>query len=150
MSELKKDARIYLAFKNSKDSSQIEDTLVLDGFDVSTFQSAGALWDAFRQRPARIVITERRFGSDLSGLDLARNIRKHFVLPYCFIVILSTMNRIKEIEEGLAAGVDDYLIRPHNPFQLRSRILVGLRWLDYIDRQNPNNQGVSGETAAAL
>jgi hypothetical protein len=25
------------------------------------------------------------------------------------------------------------LIKPHHPFQLRSRILVGMRWLNYID-----------------
>jgi len=144
MANLNKNVRVHLAVKNTKERSQIEDALVLDGFVVSTFQSAGELWDAFQQHQPRIVITERRFGSDLSGLDLARNIRKHFVLPYCFIVILSTMNRIKEIQEGLAAGVDDYLIRPYNPFQLRSRILVGLRWLTYIDQQNPQDQPARG------
>jgi len=133
MPDLKNSVAIYLAIKSEKDRSPMEDALVLDGFDVSTFRSAGELWEAFRRKPARLVISERRFGSDLSGLDLARNIRKHFLRPYCYIVLLSAMNRIKEIEEGLAAGVDDYLIKPHNPFQLRSRILVGLRWLAYID-----------------
>jgi hypothetical protein len=29
--------------------------------------------------------------------------------------------------------VDDYLVYPHNSFQIRSRVLVGLRWLTYID-----------------
>lgn len=133
MSNLNKDVRIYLALRKEADRSHMEDTLVLDGFDVSTFSNAEALWEAFQQRPARVVISDRRFGTSLSGLDLARNIRKEFLLPYCYIVTLSTMNRIKEIEEGLAAGVDDYIVKPHNPFQLRSRILVGLRWLAYID-----------------
>jgi len=30
-------------------------------------------------------------------------------------------------------GVGDYLVLPHNRFQLRSRALVGMRWLNYID-----------------
>jgi DNA-binding response OmpR family regulator len=55
------------------------------------------------------------------------------MLPYVYIVMRSVMNRLAEIKEGLAMGVDDYLIKPHNPFQLRSRILVGTRWLNYID-----------------
>jgi hypothetical protein len=29
--------------------------------------------------------------------------------------------------------VDDYLLKPFNPIQLRSRALVGLRWLSYLD-----------------
>ena len=133
MSDLKEQVRIYLAIRSPEDRSRLEDTLVLDGFDVSSFASARELWERFQTRPARVVITDRRFGETLSGLDLARNIRKHHMLPYVYIVTLSTMNRLREIEEGLAAGVDDYLIKPHNPFQLRSRILVGLRWLSYID-----------------
>jgi DNA-binding response OmpR family regulator len=133
MSNLNKDVRIYLAIRKANDRSKMEDTLVLDGFDVSSFPSADDLWDVFQQRQARIVITDRRFGGGLSGLDLARRIRKDFLLPYCYIVVLSMMNRLKEIEEGMAAGADDYIIKPHNPFQLRSRLLVGLRWLAYID-----------------
>jgi hypothetical protein len=43
------------------------------------------------------------------------------------------MNNLKQIKEALAVGADDYLVRPHNPFQLRSRALVGMRWLNYID-----------------
>lgn len=133
MSYLKKDIGIYLAMKKDEERSRMEDTLVLDGFDVSTFKSARALWDRFQTQSARIVMTERRFGEAMSGLELTRNIREHFLLPYVYVVVLSSMSRLKEIEEGLASGVDDYLLKPHNPLQLRSRVLVGLRWLSYID-----------------
>ncbi len=128
-----RNLRIYLAVKDADQRSHMEDNLVMDGFDVRTFSSAAMLWDAFQLRPARMVITERRFGGGLSGLELASSIRKHYLLPYIYIVALSTMSRLQEIKEGLAAGVDDYLIRPPNPLQVRSRVLVGLRWLQYID-----------------
>jgi DNA-binding response OmpR family regulator len=48
-------------------------------------------------------------------------------------VVLSALSHVKEIKEGLVAGVDDYLVKPHNRFQLRTRILVGMRWLNYLD-----------------
>jgi sigma-B regulation protein RsbU (phosphoserine phosphatase) len=128
-----RNLRVFLAVKDSDQRSHMEDSLVMDGFDVRTFSSAATLWDAFQQRPARMVITERRFGGGLSGLDLTRSIRKHHLLPYIYIVVLSTMSRLQEIKDGLAAGVDDYLIKPPNPLQVRSRVLVGLRWLQYID-----------------
>lgn len=125
--------RVYLATRKEQERSQIEDTLVLDGFDVSSFGKAGELWEAFQQKPARLIITDRKFGDDFTGLNLATQVRKHCLLPYVYIVVLSAMGRLEEIKEALAVSVDDYLVRPYNRFQIRSRVLVGLRWLNYID-----------------
>jgi DNA-binding response OmpR family regulator len=124
---------IYLAIRKEDDRSHIEDQLVLDGADVSTFSSAKDLWEHFEQRPARLVITDRKFGDDFDGMELVRRIRKHYQLPYVYVLMRSAMGQLDEIKTGLDAGVDDYVIRPHNPFQIRSRVLVAMRWLTYID-----------------
>lgn len=47
-------------------------------------------------------------------------------------MVLSTLASLKKMKEALAVGADDYLARPHNPFQLRSRALVGMRWWNDI------------------
>jgi PleD family two-component response regulator len=125
--------RLYLAAKGRDERSKMEDTLVLDGFNVRAFGTAEELWTAFQETPARIVITEQRFAIGLSGLELVSKIRKYYLTPYVYAVVLSMMNSLKQIKEALAVGADDYLVRPHNPFQLRSRALVGMRWLNYID-----------------
>jgi PleD family two-component response regulator len=125
--------KLYLAVKKRDDRSHMEDTLVLDGFNIRSFATATDLWEAFQQNPARMVISERRFADGFTGLHLVSKIRKHHLMPYVYTVVLSTMNNLKEMKEALAVGVDDYLVRPHNPFQLRSRALVGMRWLNYID-----------------
>jgi sigma-B regulation protein RsbU (phosphoserine phosphatase) len=125
--------KLYLAVKKPDERSQMEDTLVLDGFDIRTFAAARELWDAFQQTPARLVVSERRFSDGFSGLDLVRNIREHHLTPYVYTVVLSTLGNLKEMKEALAAGTDDYLVRPYNRLQLRSRALVGMRWLNYID-----------------
>ena len=124
---------IYLAIRKQADRSHIEDELVLDGADVSTFGSAKDLWENFQVRPARLVITDRRFGDDFDGLELVRHIRTHYQLPYIYVLMRSAMGQLDEIKAGLAEGVDDYLVTPHNPFQIRSRVLVAMRWLSYID-----------------
>jgi DNA-binding response OmpR family regulator len=129
----KENLRVYLAIKKADDRSQIEDTMVLDGFEVRTFASASDLWRGFQEKPARLIITERRFVDEFSGLDMTRQIREHHLMPYVYVVMLSTLSHLKEIKEGLAAGVDDYLVKPHNRFQLRTRVMVGMRWLNYID-----------------
>lgn len=133
MWELQKQIRIFIAAKRPDDRSHWADSMVLDGFNVTAFASADDLWNCFQARPARIVMTERRFNFGLSGLELVWHIRKLQSWPYVYVVVMSAMNRMEEIEEGLRAGVDDYLLKPFNPVQLRARALVGLRWLSYLD-----------------
>ncbi|TAL00483.1 MAG: response regulator [Verrucomicrobia bacterium] len=133
MWELQKQIRIYIAAKRPDDRAHWADSLVLDGFDVTAFASADDLWNRFQARPARIVMTERRFEFGLSGLDLVNHVRSRQPWPYVYVVVMSSMNRMEEIEQGLEAGVDDYLLKPFNPVQLRARALVGLRWLSYLD-----------------
>jgi DNA-binding response OmpR family regulator len=130
------NTRMYLAIRKADDRSKLEDQLVLDGADVSTFPSASELWELFQTRPARFVITDLRFGSEFDGLELVRQIRKHHRTPYVYVLMRSLRQQIKEIQEGLAAGVDGYLVKPHHQFQIRSQVLVGLRWLTYIDSVN--------------
>jgi PleD family two-component response regulator len=124
---------IYLAIRNDDERSHIEDQLVLDGADVSSFTSANDLWTHFQANPARFVITDRLFGRGFDGMELVRKIRSKYQLPYVYVLIRSRLAQLKEIKEGLAVGVDDYLVYPHNNFQIRSRVLVGMRWLTYID-----------------
>jgi len=133
MWELQKQIRIYLAAKRPDDRSHWADSMILDNFNVSAFASAGELWDCFQLRPARIVMTERRFETGQSGLELVWHLRKLQPWPYVYTVVISSMHRVEEIEQGLEAGVDDYLLKPFNPVQLRARALVGLRWLSYLD-----------------
>jgi DNA-binding response OmpR family regulator len=135
---------IYIAIRIVDDRSHIEDQLVLDGADVSTFSSAKSLWARFQARPARLVITDRGFGDGFDGLELVRKIRKHYQLPYIYVLMRSAMGQLNEIKAGLDGGVDDYLIRPHNPFQIRSRALVAMRWLTYIDSITWKQAEVSG------
>lgn len=133
--------KLYLAVKRRDERSRMEDILVLDGFNIRSFATAEELWEAFQQAPARVVISERRFENGFSGLDLVGNIRKHFLMPYVYTVVLSTLGNLKDMNEALTIGVDDYLVRPHNRFQLRSRALVGMRWLNYIDSLNDGRPG---------
>lgn len=133
MWELQKEIRIYLAAKRPDDRAHYSDSLTVDGFNVSAFPSADDVWNTFQLRPARIVMTERRFEFGLSGLQLVERIRKQNTWPYVYIIVMSAMNQVEEIEQGLEAGVDDYLLKPFNPIQLRARALVALRWLSYLD-----------------
>jgi len=119
--------------QKAPDRSQLEDLLVLDGANISCFASASDLWRSFQVNPVRFVITDRRFEGDFDGMELVRKIRNDHPMPYVYVLMRSVMGQLQEIREGLNLGVDDYLVIPYNPFQIRSRVLVGMRWLSYID-----------------
>jgi DNA-binding response OmpR family regulator len=144
---------IYAAIRKADERSRIEDQLVLDGANVSCFASAAELWEHLQARPARFVITDRRFGEEFDGMKLVRKIRENYQLPYIYILMRSRMCQLKEIREGLKAGVDDYWVLPHSNFQIRSRVLVGLRWISYIDsitwKSKPAAQEEATYTAGA-
>ena len=125
--------KIYIAIRTLQDRDHIEDELVLDGGDVSSFASANELWEHFRIHPCRFVITDRRFADLSDGMELARAIRQNHPIPYVYVLVRSIMSEMNDIAQGLELGVDDYLVRPHNPFEIRARVLVGMRWLRYID-----------------
>jgi DNA-binding response OmpR family regulator len=127
---------IYLAIRERADRSHIEDELVLDGADVSSFASARDVWKQFQVRRARFVITEQNFGDDFDGFELVRSIRKNYPIPHVHVLMGSVKARVNDITEGLRLGVDDYLVLPRNPFQFRSRVLVGMKWITYIDSVN--------------
>lgn len=133
MWELQKEIRIYIAAKRPEDRTHYADSLIVDGFNATAFSSADELWNHFQLRTARIVMTERRFEYGLSGLQLVERIRQQNPWPYVYVIVTSAMNQVEEIEQGLEAGVDDYLLKPFNPIQLRARALVALRWLSYLD-----------------
>ena len=133
MWELQKEIRIYIAVKRTDDRTHYADSMIVDGFNVTAFPAADELWNCFQLRPARIVMTERRFDYGLSGLQLVERVRQKQPWPYVYIAVMSSMNQMEEIEQGLEAGVDDYLLKPFNPIQLRARALVALRWLSYLD-----------------
>lgn len=111
---LQKEIQIYIAAKRQDDRSHLTDSMVVDGFNVSAFASADDLWHHFQLRPARIVVTERRFEFGPSGLKLVGRIRQQQPWPYVYVMVMSSMNQMEEIEQGLEA-------------------LVALRWLSYLD-----------------
>ena len=114
-------------------SSRLEMILTGEGYEVRPFMSAKQLWDSISTFRPRFIITEGTFKDGFSALDLCRGIRQHYLLPYIYIHVISRRSQIEEISEALDAGANDYSCKPVGALQIRSRVLVGLRWLEYLD-----------------
>ncbi len=67
---------------------------------------------------------------DMSGAELCKIIRKHETYYHIYILMLITKNRKDDIAEGLEAGADDYVFRPFDSNELKSRLKIGERIME--------------------
>ena len=124
---------VHLAIGDPLLASLLELTLTEAGNQAVTFTSAGKLWESFPSRPARFIITEGRFNDGFEASNLCRLVRRDYPRPYVYIYVISRHHEMEQIEEALDAGANDYSIKPVNPLHIRTRVLVGMHWLAYID-----------------
>ncbi len=66
----------------------------------------------------------------MDGLALCREIRALKTAGYIYIILMSVRNKKEDVVRGLDAGADDYLTKPCNPLELRSRLEAGMRVLN--------------------
>jgi sigma-B regulation protein RsbU (phosphoserine phosphatase) len=62
----------------------------------------------------------------LNGIDVCKQARR---IPgmSTYLILLTSRDRPEDLVEGLAAGADDYIVKPFNETELRARIAVGSR-----------------------
>ena len=77
-----------------------------------------------------LVITDWMM-PDLTGVQLCKHMRGEMKGSYTYIIILTSNTDKREILTGLAAGADDYLTKPFAPPELRARVGVGFRVIDF-------------------
>ncbi len=63
----------------------------------------------------------------LDGIDVLRRIRKLTGGNYVYTVMLTAKSHKQDRMKAMEAGADDYLAKPVDPAELRSRIMVGKR-----------------------
>lgn len=71
---------------------------------------------------------------NMDGIELCQKIKNTDKLPFIYVILLTSKNSKEDIVTGLDAGADDFLSKPVQPEELRSRLNVGNRILDYQQR----------------
>lgn len=106
-------------------------TLLTDwGFE---FVSVGSGTEAVKlveaQNPPDLVLLDWVLPG-LDGLDVLRRIRKLGQGNYIYTIMLTSKNQKKDRHVAMEAGADDYLSKPVDAAELRSRIVVGKRIIE--------------------
>lgn len=81
----------------------------------------------------------------LDGLGLCERIQKELKTPP-YIILLTQMSGTANIIKGLEAGADEFLAKPFNMAELRSRLSVGARIIQYEKRLKENLVSLNSES----
>jgi sigma-B regulation protein RsbU (phosphoserine phosphatase) len=101
------------------------------GHEVALAADGVDAWSRLQSRPVRVVVSDWQM-PQLDGLDLCRRIRARSGRDYVYFILLTQHSATDENHQvALEAGVDDFLTKPINLRELRLRLHVAERILEY-------------------
>ena len=121
--------KILIADDDRVSSRLLEAVLVKLGHQVVVAAGGtGALSALLEPDAPRLAILDWQM-PDVDGLDICRTVRAQ-APTYVYIILLTSMNRQEDRTLAYEAGVDDFVNKPLDVLDLRSRLRVGERVLD--------------------
>ena len=107
--------------------------LELDGHQVVSAKNGSEGWQAFESGPFRVVISDWLM-PEMDGLELCRRIRAAERPSYSYVILVSALKGKASYLQGMAAGADDFISKPYDPDELKTRLIVAERIIGVQDR----------------
>lgn len=118
------------------------------GFEVFTADCAENALAICQETLPDLIISDWMMPG-MSGLDLCRRFRGMPKDGYGYFILLTSKSEKDDIAEGLDAGADDFLTKPVNAAELRSRLNAGLRIIS-MERELSDQHRIVSNTLAEL
>jgi phosphoserine phosphatase RsbU/P len=100
------------------------------GHTVTLVADGESAWEELQVRPVRVVVSDWRMPR-VDGLELCRRVRAQ-AGDYVYFILLTNLSATEENQEAaLQAGVDDFLMKPVDVRELKTRLHVAARILNY-------------------
>ena len=125
--------RILIAEDEAVSRRLLEQILKSWGHEVVATEDGLQAWQALQKGDIPLTIADWMMPR-LNGLELCQNIREAHLDGYVYIILLTARGRKRDIVAGLAAGADDYVVKPFDRDELRVRIHAGERIIS-LERQ---------------
>lgn len=77
---------------------------------------------AQREQPDLILLDVMMPEGKPDGFEVCRRLKTNKATRHCFVVMLSALGQKADIEEGFAAGANDYLVKPFSPLELMMKV----------------------------
>ena len=101
------------------------------GYSVVSACDGNEAWEILQKNDAPRLALLDWIMPEMNGVELCEKIKKEGNLPFTFVILLTSKTDKDDIVRGLDSGADDYVIKPFNANELRSRLAAGVRILKY-------------------
>ena len=119
--------RILLAEDHYVSRHLLERSLTNWGFQVHAVEDGEAALKVLEgENPPAIVLIDWMMPK-MDGLEVCRRVRARKEQPFTYVLLLTARNHKEEIAAALEAGVDEYVVKPFEPDELRARLNVARR-----------------------
>ena len=116
------EARTALIVDDEMSNTQLFGIMLeLEGFRPVAASDAATALEALRQQIPDVMIVDVMLPG-ASGLDLCRKVRKELGLTKLPIVIVSAKSQLQDVQAGLEAGANTYLMKPVTKAELLSAV----------------------------
>jgi CheY-like chemotaxis protein len=87
-----------------------------------------ALELAQQERPDLILLDVMMPEGDMDGFEVCRQLKSREETRHCFVMMVTARGQEADIKKGLAAGANDYFIKPFSPLALMTKVdeLIGV------------------------
>ncbi len=109
--------------------------------------------------PPRIAILDWVM-PQMDGLELCRRVKADKDRPYLYVILVTSKREKEDLVAGLDAGADDFLTKPIDAEEFKSRLAVGIRTMKYertlvkqnkkLDEYAANMEALAEERAQQL
>lgn len=107
----------------------LEAVLAAHGHTVALHPDGKAVWEAFENEPAQMVILDWQM-PQMDGLEVCRHIRDHPEGADTYLLVITSRGGMDDVEAVLDAGADDYLPKPVTPQDVAARLRIAERRME--------------------
>lgn len=111
-------------------------------FDVVEAHDGLEAREILRTRPISLVLCDWNM-ERMDGIALCRWLRAEATRPYTYFILLTSRNDKQSLIDGMAAGADDFLVKPVDPEELKVRIRAGQRILELQEQLAEKNRALA-------
>jgi CheY-like chemotaxis protein len=110
--------RILIVEDHADIRKLIHMTLEFEDYDIHEAPNADEGLLAVRRLRPDVLLLDVMMPGELNGLDLCRLVKTDPTLGLPQVILLSARGQSQDIEAGMNAGADAYLLKPFSPLKL--------------------------------
>lgn len=110
--------RILIVEDNADIRTLVRMTLEFEFYEIHEAANAQEGLDAIRRLQPELILLDIMMPGEMDGLDLCRMVKNDPSLGSPQVVLLTARAQSKDIEVGMNAGADTYLVKPFSTREL--------------------------------